>query len=284
MQRTLACAVECCGIGIHSGQMVRMKLLPANVDTGITFIRSDLNHTYNTVVAHFTNVVDTAMCTKLANSYGVGISTVEHLMAAFWGSGISNVEVVLDGAEVPIMDGSSQEFLELIKKGGVKEQQNNRNQLVIEEVIKVGDKNGFIMIEPSDSFSIHFEIDFRNQFIARQVYDFEEHSDFHEEISKARTFGFINDFEKLKKLGFAKGASLENAVAVGEAGVLNEDGLRYEDEFVRHKVLDCIGDLYLASADIKGKVTAFKSGHYLNNLLLKKIFSVSDTMHMDDVI
>lgn len=271
-QRTIENEIRCSGVGIHSGDIIHMSIMPADVNTGIVFVRSDLSCN-NVIPALFNYVVDTTMCTAIANESGVSVLTIEHLMSALWGCGIDNAIIQVSGKEVPIMDGSSSFFVELLQSQKIVEQLAQRKIVKITDIIHVmhGDKS--ITLEPSTSFSVDFTIDFADSCIGKQSYVFTENQDFGDNISKARTFGFVEELDYLTQNGLAKGASLENAVAVGKDGVLNEEGLRYTDEFVRHKVLDCIGDLYLAGARIEGKVKAVQSGHALNNLLLKKLFS-----------
>ncbi|MDJ1305188.1 MAG: UDP-3-O-acyl-N-acetylglucosamine deacetylase [Candidatus Midichloria sp.] len=271
LQKTLANKVKCSGIGVHSGILVNMLICPAEANHGIVFVRSDLKEN-NKIPALFDRVIDTSMCTKIANEYGASVSTIEHLMSALWGSGIDNAIIYVDGAEVPVMDGSSDCFINLIKQSGIVSQSEQRKFIEISKSVKIEMNDKSIVAEPDDSFSVNFIIDFDNQYIQAQSYNFNANDDFESEIGKARTFGFIKDVEYLKSIGLAKGASLDNAIAIGEDGILNKEGLRYKNEFVRHKILDCIGDLYLAGARIKGKIKAVKSGHQLNNLLLHKIF------------
>ncbi|MDJ1256258.1 MAG: UDP-3-O-acyl-N-acetylglucosamine deacetylase [Candidatus Midichloria mitochondrii] len=271
LQKTLANKVKCSGIGVHSGILVNMLICPAEANHGIVFVRSDLREN-NKIPALFDRVIDTSMCTKIANEYGASVSTIEHLMSALWGSGIDNAIIYVDGAEVPVMDGSSDCFINLIKQSGIVSQSEQRKFIEISKSVKIEMNDKSIVAEPDDSFSVNFIIDFDNQYIQAQSYNFNANDDFESEIGKARTFGFIKDVEYLKSIGLAKGASLDNAIAIGEDGILNKEGLRYKNEFVRHKILDCIGDLYLAGARIKGKIKAVKSGHQLNNLLLHKIF------------
>ncbi|MDJ1406978.1 MAG: UDP-3-O-acyl-N-acetylglucosamine deacetylase [Candidatus Midichloria sp.] len=271
LQKTLAKEVKCSSIGVHSGILVNMLICPAEANHGIVFVRADLKEN-NKIPALFDRVIDTSMCTKIANEYGVSVSTIEHLMSALWGSGIDNAIIYVDGAEVPVMDGSSDCFINLIKQSGIVSQSEQRKFIEISKSVKIEMNDKSIVAEPDDSFSVNFIIDFDNQYIQTQSYSFNANDDFESEIGKARTFGFIKDVEYLKSIGLAKGASLDNAIAIGECGILNKGGLRYKNEFVRHKILDCIGDLYLAGARIKGKIKAVKSGHQLNNLLLHKIF------------
>ncbi|WHQ46728.1 MAG: UDP-3-O-acyl-N-acetylglucosamine deacetylase [Candidatus Midichloria sp.] len=270
-QKTLANEVKCSGIGVHSGILVNLLICPAETNHGIIFVRSDLKNN-NRIPALFDKVIDTSMCTKIANEYGASVSTIEHLMSALWGSGVDNAIIYIDGSEVPVMDGSSDCFINLIKQSGIVSQSELRKFIGISKSVKIEMNDKSITAEPDDSFSVNFIIDFNNQHIQAQSYNFNVNDDFESEIGKARTFGFIKDVEYLKSIGLAKGASLDNVIAIGEDGILNKEGLRYKNEFVRHKILDCIGDLYLAGARIKGKIKAVKSGHQLNNLLLHKIF------------
>ena len=277
MQHTIAENISISGTGVHSGQKVNVELLPAPENHGVVFLRTDIDDD-NLITATYLNVIDTKMCTVIANQSGVSISTVEHVMSALWGCGIDNVIIKVDAPEMPIMDGSSQLFVEAIEKVGKIQQSKPRKMIEIIKPIKVEIDDKVIEISPSEDFSVEFGIEFEHKAIKNQSYHFSKDSvDYSEEISKARTFGFLSDLDKLKKLGLAKGASLKNAIGIGESGVMNKEGLRYADEFVRHKILDCIGDLYLSCMHIKGRVKAFKAGHTLNNLLLRKIFSEPDS-------
>lgn len=273
MQKTIKHEVYCESIGIHSGEKIKMKIMPASENTGIVFIRSDLN-TNNIIKAHFDNVVNTTLCTEIANDSGAKISTVEHIMAALWGANIDNATIEVVGTEIPGMDGSSMHFTDLIAKAGVKLQSARKKIIQIINPICLKEDDKMITIEPNDKFSVDCMIDFDHKAIGTQRYNFDESvQNFEKDITKARSFGFIDDIAKLQKVGFAKGASLKNAVGIDSSGIMNKEGLRYHDEFVRHKTLDCIGDLYLAGAKIKGKIKSFKAGHKLNNGILRKIFS-----------
>ena len=273
-QKTLVRSFKCSGIGVHSGALVNVEISPAQEDQGIIFIRSDIKEN-NVIPALFDKVVDTSMCTKIANEFGVSVATIEHLMSALWGSGVDNAIIYIDGPEVPVMDGSSDAFIKLIKEVGLVDQKVARKFIEISQVVRVELQDKSISIEPSESFSVNFIIDFDNKYIQAQSHSFNSKENFEQQIGKARTFGFVKDVEYLQSIGLAKGASLDNAIAIGEEGILNKGGLRYKNEFVRHKILDCIGDLYLAGARIKGKINAVRSGHHLNNLLLRKIFETN---------
>ena len=274
LQKTLASSVKCSGVGVHSGILINMILVPAEENQGIIFIRSDMKKN-NVIPALFDKVTDTSMCTKIANEFGASVATVEHLMSALWGSGIDNATVYVDGPEVPVMDGSSDAFIQLIKEVGVIEQAAARKFIEISQTVKVELQDKSITIEPAKSFSVNFIIDFDNKYVQAQSHSFSSKENFEQQIGKARTFGFVKDIEYLQSIGLARGASLKNAIAIGREGILNKEGLRYKNEFVRHKILDCIGDLYLAGARMKGKINAVRSGHYLNNLLLRKVFATN---------
>ena len=277
MQHTIAEKISISGTGVHSGQKVNVELIPASENHGIIFLRTDVKGD-GEIPATYQNVVDTNMCTVIANHKGISISTVEHIMSALWGCEIDNIIIKVDAPEMPIMDGSSQLFVEAIETVGKLQQSKPRKMIEIIKPIKVEVDGKTIEILPSENFSVEFGIEFEHKSIENQSYHFsKEDTDYSKEISKARTFGFLSDLEKLKKLGLAKGASLKNAIGIGENGIMNTEGLRYNDEFVRHKILDCIGDLYLSCMRIKGRVKAFKAGHTLNNLLLRKIFSEPDS-------
>ncbi len=276
MQNTLLKAITCKGVGVHNGKDVTLKLLPAKEDTGIVFIRTDLTEN-NEILAHYANVIDTKLCTIIANEHGAKVSTIEHLMSALWGCGIDNAIIQIDADEVPIMDGSSAPFVALIESTGTVAQSKPRKIIEIIKPIKIEHEGKTIEIQPSQDFEVNFKIEYNGTVIGEQEFSFsEKETPYQYKVSRARTFGFAFEVEHLRKLGLAQGASLENAVGIDENGIMNQEGLRYYNEFVRHKVLDCIGDLYLACMRIKGKVDAFKAGHALNNLLLRKLFANPD--------
>ncbi|WPX96275.1 UDP-3-O-acyl-N-acetylglucosamine deacetylase [Candidatus Bandiella euplotis] len=259
------------GIGLHSGADVQLKISPLEVDSGIVFKRSDISSN-NIVPAKFYNVTDTKMCTEISNEHGVKISTIEHLMAALWGMKIDNALVELTGPEVPAMDGSSKDFVELIKNSGLQKQFKEKRKLKILKTIKVVQDDKEMIVRPSDKFSVNFAIDFQHQAIGKQSCEFTGLQEFEREIGYARTFGFFEEVEYLKKIGLAKGASLTNSIGLDANGVMNPGGLRCKDEFVRHKILDCVGDLFLSGYEIIGEFEAKKAGHNLNNQILRKIF------------
>lgn len=269
-QRTLMNEVGCTGIGLHTGEKVKINLSPAPADSGIKFIRTDLKGRPE-VEVRFDNVFDTTLATTIGTN-GCKVATIEHLMAAFFGLGIDNAVVELDGPEVPIMDGSAAPFVFLIKSGAVREQKSPKQFIVIKKPFKVDDGNRSVCIYPSKELKITYMIDFQHPLLRNQEYELTfSGRDFVREISTARTFGFMKDVETLKKNGFARGGSLDNAVVIDDFRIINEDGLRFDDEFVRHKILDFIGDISIVGSPIIGHFVVKKSGHFLNQHMLKKL-------------
>ncbi len=272
-QMTLSRSISCVGIGLHSGASVRLTLKPAAPGTGIVFRRVDLEGAPE-IPARWDHVVDTTMCSVIGNADGVTVGTVEHLMAAFAGCHIDNAIAEVDGPEVPVMDGSSQPFVFLIECAGVIEQDAPRRLIEILKPVRLEDGDKMAELVPSSTFTVGFEIDFDHHVISRQRIVVElVNGTFKKEIARARTFGFARDVEKLQAAGLARGGSFDNAVVIGEDCVLNQGGLRYDDEFVRHKVLDAVGDLYLAGATIKGDFMGVRAGHNINNRLLRALFA-----------
>ncbi|MDE0853215.1 MAG: UDP-3-O-acyl-N-acetylglucosamine deacetylase [Nevskia sp.] len=271
-QRTLRNPIRASGIGLHSGQKVFMSLLPAGPDTGVLFRRVDLSPPRE-VPARALAVNETTLSSNLQVD-GVKIATVEHLMSALAGMGIDNCVVELSSPEVPIMDGSAGPFVFLIQSAGIHEQDAPKRFLRMKQPVEVSDGDKWARLEPYEGFRLSFHIDFDHPLLrstAQQAtVDFST-SAYIREVSRARTFGFMREFEFLRSRRLALGASLENAVAVDEFRVLNQDGLRYDDEFVRHKILDAVGDLYLLGQPLLGAYTAFKSGHALNNKLARAV-------------
>jgi UDP-3-O-[3-hydroxymyristoyl] N-acetylglucosamine deacetylase len=271
-QRTLKTAIRATGVGLHTGAKVFLTLRPAPPDTGIVFRRTDLARPVD-LPARPENVTDTRLSTTLEVE-GVRVSTVEHLMSAFAGLGVDNAYVDLTAAEVPIMDGSASPFVFLIQSAGIEEQDADKRFLRIRQPVRVEDGDKWAAFEPWEGFMVSFTIDFDHPTLkgSTQVahVDFSTTS-FVKEVSRARTFGFMRDLESMRKAGLARGGGLDNAIVLDGFRVLNEDGLRYEDEFVKHKVLDAIGDLYLLGHPIIGAFRAHKSGHALNNLLLRTL-------------
>ena len=265
-ERTLLRSVNCVGVGLHSGRSVSLTLKPALAGTGIVFRRVDLAGSPE-IPARWDNVVDTAMCTTIGIDGGIRVGTVEHLMSAFAGCHVDNAIVEVDGPEVPVMDGSAQPFVFLIECAGMVDQDRQRTVIEILKPVKVEQGGKSAELLPSDTFSVDFEIDFASGAVARQSIRLElVNGTFNKEVARARTFGFAEDVEKLRAAGLALGGSLDNAVVVEGDKILNEGGLRYEDEFVRHKVLDAVGDLNLAGGEIRGAYRGARAGHQMTNL------------------
>ncbi len=272
-QQTIADELSINGVGLHSGINVNMKLFPAEADYGIKFIRKDLNKN-NVIEALWSNVSNTKLSTTISNQNGVSVSTIEHLMSALSGLHIDNIKIEIDGPEVPIMDGSSIKFVNLINSTSIKNLNKKRKILKVKQNIKVEKNDSSVELKPNNQFSIDFEIDFPSKLVSQQSCQLQLiNGNYKTDIASARTFGFEKDVNMLRSNGLALGGSLENAVVVGENKILNSDGLRYKDEFVRHKILDSIGDLYLAGAPIQGYFFGNKSGHQLNNMLLRSLFA-----------
>jgi len=281
-QTTLKNRVSCRGIGLHSGNAVTMALLPALAGTGIVFRRVDLPGRPE-IPALFDRVEDTRLCTQIGDGDGVRVGTVEHLMAALSGLGVDNAVVLLDGPEVPVMDGSSAPFVQLIDKVGVIELSAPRRYLRVLEPIEVVDGPRSVSLAPAETFAVGFEIDFESAAVARQEGEYAiGPASFRRDLARARTFGFAEQVEQLRSLGLIRGGSLENAVVISGDKVLNEGGLRYDDEFVRHKALDAVGDLALAGAPILGRFLGRKSGHDLNNRLLRTLFARPSAWRWDE--
>lgn len=280
-QRTLKNVIRATGVGLHTGRKVFLTLRPAPADTGIVFRRDDLKPSVE-IVARAENVGDTSLSTSLVKD-NVRISTVEHLLSAFAGLGIDNAYVDLSAAEVPIMDGSAGPFVFLIQSAGFEEQNQAKKYMRIKRQISVRDGDKWARFEPFDGFKVSFAIEFDHPFFHQRSkhaeIDFSTTS-FVKEVARARTFGFMKDVEILREQNLALGGSLDNAVVVDDYRVLNEDGLRYEDEFVKHKILDAIGDLYLLGHSLIGAFHGYKSGHELNNRLLRKILATEDAFEL----
>ena len=283
LQRTLKAPIHCSGVGVHSGRRVTLTLKPAEAGTGITFVRTDVPAHRAVVPARWDRVCDTRLCTVVGNEHGTTVGTIEHLMAALAGAGIDNAEIELDGPEVPIMDGSAEPFLFLVDCAGQVDEDTPRRAIRVLRPITVSDDKGASAnLQPAVGFSINCEIEFASRAIGHQRFALSPTvDDFKAEVSRARTFGFLHEVEQLRAAGLARGGSLENSVVVNGDSVLNEDGLRYEDEFVRHKILDAMGDLALAGAPIMGRFVGVKSGHRLNNLVLRALFADPQAWRME---
>jgi UDP-3-O-[3-hydroxymyristoyl] N-acetylglucosamine deacetylase len=271
-QRTLSGPIGCDGVGLHTGQAVKMTLNPAPADHGIVFVRTDLP-TPVEIPATTRYVVNTELATTVGRD-GARVGTVEHLLAALSGLGIDNVRIELDGPEVPIMDGSAAPFAYLIRTAGVRMLDAPKSFVVIKKRVSVRDGEKTATLDPCDRFKINCRIDFHHPLISNQTFEM-EFSDrtFAREIARARTFGFLRDVETLKREGLARGGSLENAIVVDEFSILNPDGLRFPDEFVRHKVLDAMGDVALFGRPVIGHLRVYKSGHALNHRLVEKVLA-----------
>ena len=272
-QKTISKKISFTGIGIHSGNEVNLNLLPASPNTGIIFKRTDLKKN-NLIYPNYLNVTDTTLCTTISNDHGVKISTIEHLMGALYGIGVDNILIELDSSEVPIMDGSAKKFVESIQSVGLKFSDQPIKIIKINNKVKIEDGEKYISINKSNvTADIEFEIKYKNKLINTQknkVNIFEENL---EDIFNSRTFCLYEDIEKLKKLNLGKGGSLENAIVVKNNNILNQGGLRNKSEFVNHKILDCMGDLFLSGYKIIGSVKCSQGGHNLTNRLLRKIFN-----------
>lgn len=272
-QKTINNQISCSGIGLHSGENALMTLFPAPCDSGIVFKRTDLLNQDNVIKAHYKNVIGTNLGTTLTNSAGAKVSTIEHLMAAIWGCGIDNLLIEINGPEIPIMDGSSEPFVFLLECAGINTQEQPRRVIEILKKVRIEDQGKFIEVEPSKEFSIDLHIDFDHKEIQQQKFDYHStFTSFKNDLCRARTFCFKHEVEQMHKMGLAKGGSLDNAIVVDENGIVNTGGLRYSDEFVRHKTIDFIGDVYLSGHYILGHFTASKAGHGINNKLLHEIF------------
>ncbi len=271
-QRTLKTAVTCVGVGLHSGRPASLTLKPAAVDAGIVFKRADMDGA--AIPATWDRVIDTRLCTTIGDGNGLAVGTVEHVMAALAGCGIDNAVVEVDGPEVPIMDGSAQPFVSMVAAAGVVNQQAPRRVIRVLKTVSVECGNGAARLSPGSCLSLDVAIDFGNSAVSRQSLAIGVvNGSFARELAGARTFGFLHEVEQLWAAGLAKGGSLDNAVVVSGDKILNEDGLRFDDEFVRHKILDAVGDLYLAGAPIIGAFHGVRSGHATNNALLRALFA-----------
>lgn len=270
LQRTLKKEILCSSIGLHTGRKVNMKIKPAPVDTGILFVRKDLPNA-RPIPADFNMVCDTTLATSLGYD-GVTVSTVEHILSAFSGMGLDNAVIELDSFEVPIMDGSSRPFVDMLKEAGTRPQGKSKKMLVIKKPVSVKDGEGNATLLPSEELKITYDIDFAHSAIGRQSYSITcSDKNYEDKICSARTFGFLKEVEFLQARGLGLGGSLDNVIILDDEKIINKDGLRMPDEFVKHKILDAIGDLFLLGMPIIGHFVAYKSGHRLNNLLLREL-------------
>jgi UDP-3-O-[3-hydroxymyristoyl] N-acetylglucosamine deacetylase len=274
-QRTVAGEVFCSGTGVHSGRTVNLTIKPAPPNHGIKFVRTDLINAPS-ISALFKMVTDTTSATVLGNN-GVIVSTVEHLLASLAGLSIDNALIEIDSYEIPILDGSALPFVTLINRIGIAEQDAQRCFFIIKKPVTIEEGGKTAAIYPESAFRISYTIEYDNALIGKQTYSLEiDEASFEKEISQARTFGFYHEYQMLQSYGLARGGSLDNAVVIDGQTVLNQDGLRYPDEFVRHKILDCIGDFSLLGMPVMGHIVAEKSGHLFNHKLLTKLFASRD--------
>jgi len=281
-QRTLKQVACCEGVGLHSGISIHISLHPAPAGSGIVFERTDVDADKAMIPASWDRVVDTRLCSTIGNEQGVRVSTVEHLMAALSGCGVDNARVEIDGPEVPIMDGSSGPFVDLIVKAGLVEQDAARRVIRILKSVEVEIGDSRAVLEPADSCSLDVEIDFKGTAVEEQSLNVGfVNGAFRKELASARTFGFLHEVEAMRAAGLARGGSLDNAIVVDGGKIMNETGLRFDDEFVRHKILDAVGDLYLAGALIVGSFSGARCGHAINNQLLHALFADKDAWCYD---
>ena len=282
-QKTLKNPLNFSGIGLHSGKISNICLRPSEPNTGIVFKRVDLK-TNNIIYPNFSNVSDTFLNTTISNEFGVKVSTIEHLMGALYGLGVDNVLIEIDNDEVPILDGSAKEFIEKIVTTGLRKSEAPIKIIKINKKVIFKDKERFISIEPSKlSLDIDFELKYKNSVIGNQKNKVNIYEDDLNDIFNSRTFCLFEDIENIKKKGFAQGGSLDNAVVVKDDKVLNNHGLRNKLEFVNHKILDCLGDLYTSGYRIIASVTCSQGGHYLTNQLLKKVFENKDNFSIIEI-
>ena len=280
-QKTLKDKIELQGVGLHNGIKVNLTLKPSRPNTGIIFKRVDIKDN-NIISANFKNVVEPILCTKLMNQNGVSVSTVEHLMAAFYGEGVDNAIVEVDAPEIPIMDGSAVDFVDAIKSVGVEKQNQHRKFIKALKKVEVKDGKKFISIEPlKNDLIIDFEIIFNNPLIRTRRKEFKMSDNDLTAIYNSRTFCLYEDIDNIKRMGLAKGGTLDNAIVVQGDKILNEDGLRNRHEFVNHKILDCLGDIMLSGNRIFGHIKTSQGGHALTNKLLKKFFENKDNWSFD---
>ncbi len=282
-QKTISKKINFSGVGLHSGKTANVCIKPSDPDTGIVFKRVDLNND-NLIYPNFSNVTNTSLNTTVSNESGATVSTIEHLMGALFGLGIDNAIVEIDTEEVPILDGSAKEFIEKIISAGFKKSNAPLKIIKINKKIEFKEGNRKISIAPSKlSLDIDFQIKFQNSIIGNQRNKIKVYEDDLQEIFNSRTFCLYEDIEKIKKSGLAKGGSLENAIVVKEDKILNENGLRNTKEFVNHKILDCIGDLYTCGYRMLASVTCSQGGHYLTNQLLRKVFENKENFSIVEI-
>lgn len=273
-ERTIVAPAIIAGVGVHTGRRVRLAVRPAAAGTGIVFVRTDVTDRDNRIPVSGEAVVDTRLNTMIENDAGVRLSTIEHLMAAFCALGVSNAVVEVDGPELPILDGSALEFVQLLDRAGFRPQAQPQRYIEILETVHITDGDKHAALLRCDRYEMRFEIDFPSAVIGNQVIDFVvDEATFRKEIMACRTFGFAHEVEALRQAGLARGGSLENAVVIDGDEILNPGGLRMEREFVRHKALDAIGDLYVLGAPLLGRYEGYKAGHAVNNKLVRALLA-----------
>ena len=277
MQHTVKKIIEIQGIGLHSGKLAKVSIHPKNTDYGIVFKRTDVSHdeeSYQYVAALWSNVVDTRLCTLIGNEHGITVGTIEHLMAALRASGIDNALIEVDGPEIPILDGSSKPFIDAIEEIGVLEQSKPRRAIRILKTVSYEEAGKKVSLSPSIIPTYAGEIEYNHPSIGTQRFEIKlVNGNFKHDLSDCRTFCLLSDVEIMKKNGLALGGSLDNAIVVDDAGVMNQEGLRCHDEFIRHKLLDAVGDVALAGALVLGAYEGRKIGHDMNNKLLRALFA-----------
>ena len=284
LQKTIKDTIQLEGVGLHNGEKVNLFLKPGEVNSGIKFKRTDVDSVKNIIEASYKNVSSTILCTKIQNSYGVSVSTIEHLMAAFYGEGIDNVLVEVDAPELPIMDGSAFDFVEAIRSVGNEKQNCPKKFIKVLKKVEVKDRSKHISIEPlSKDLIIDFEVVYKNPLIRTRRKEFKLSNGDLTSIYNSRTFCLYEDIDQIKSQGLAKGGSLENAIVVKENKILNEDGLRHRDEFVDHKILDCLGDLMLLGHRVFGHIKTSQGGHHLTNILLREFLSNKSNWEFDNL-
>ena len=284
MQHTVSRTIELSGVGLHSGAETVLRLLPADANTGLVFRRVDVADRDNVIPARWDAVVDTRLCTVVANKAGVSVGTIEHLMAALSACGVDNAILELDAPEVPIMDGSSAPFVDAINEAGLKTQAAPRRAIKVLKEVTVVDGDKIVTLKPGIGSRFKAGIDFSHPSIGQQSFEIELFSgDFETKISDARTFGFAHEAKALRAMGLALGGSMDNAIVLDEKSIMNPEGLRHNDEFARHKVLDAVGDIYIAGGPIIGHYEALKPGHNMNNRILHELFSSADNWEWVDL-
>ena len=282
-QTTIKKAISTSGIGLHKGDKIDITLKPSEANSGVRFIRTDLDDELNkrTILASYKNVSDTNMCTTIKNEYDIKISTIEHLMAALSGSGVDNIDIEINGSEVPIMDGSSGQFIDLIENSGIEELPEKRKFLKIKDHVEIIDGDKKCSLSPSNDMKFFASIDFSDKVIGKQEASISlENFNFKDNVSKARTFGFMRDVEALRMSGLGLGGSLDNCIIIDNNEVINSEGLRFENEFVIHKLLDAVGDIFTSGYRIQGEYKGYLCGHHMNNLLLKELFDNEDSFEL----